>query len=43
MEALGFGANVFLWIVIILVGFVAALSFTDKLSVGEKKKQEESH
>jgi len=35
------GANTFIWIVVILVGFVAALSQHDALFAGKKKKEEE--
>ncbi|MDB4538403.1 hypothetical protein N9223_00590 [bacterium] len=34
------GANTFLWIVVILVGFVAALSQHDAIFKGKKKKEE---
>ncbi len=34
------GANTFLWIVVILIGFVAAISQHDALFKGKKKKEE---
>lgn len=34
------GANTFLWIVVILVGFIGAISQHDALFKGKKKKEE---
>ncbi|WP_139135317.1 hypothetical protein [Roseivirga sp. 4D4] len=34
------GANTFIWIVVILIGFVGALSQHDALFKGKKKKEE---
>lgn len=33
------GANLFIWIVCILIGFVAALGFADNLKVSRKEKE----
>ena len=38
---IGDGANTFLWIVCILIGFVAALSFMDNMK--QQKSDEEGH
>ena len=37
------GANTFIWIVVILIAFVGALSQHDALFKGKKKKENESH
>lgn len=37
---IGDGANTFIWIVVILIGFVAALSQNDALFKNKKKKED---
>lgn len=40
MDLIGTGANIFIWIVIVLLAFVIGLSTTDILKLKRKKKEE---